>query len=190
MIPEVLAKALERRFCTYAPEVLTHEVPSGSYEFEILPTKHAYLIFALSRGSLDPAGYSESFIMKHRGQFAPDWVVTPWVQSVVGTVEPVWQLATKPQPFRYMLTNNTGATQTANLTLYGVQFETPEEWDEYRAMVEEQKSVEKNTRELVDHMKELKELLRGRPVSPVTPAVPATPAVPPVPKGCTRVVIR
>jgi len=136
--PFHLQKALERGLCLYSHLTIQATLPPGVYEFEIKPPNGVYCCrnFALTFGDLDPAGYSSDFIVTHySGQVVMH--EDPWISSVVDYVYPLADTITAKDPHVVIVENKTAVTQTFDITLHWMEFVSVDDWNKYRALVEE-----------------------------------------------------
>jgi len=136
--PEPLQKAQERGLCKYAHLTIQATIPPGRFRFEITPPEKVFCCrnFCLVFGDLSPAGISPDFIIIHySGQVKRH--EDPWIYSIVSQPYPLTDTITHVEPHILIVVNNTGATQTFDVTLHWMEFDKRDDWDKYRAMVEE-----------------------------------------------------
>jgi len=151
VIPPVpLQRAQERRLCKYAHLTIQATIPPGKFIFEIRPPDGVYCCrnFCLTFGDLDPAGITPDFIIFHySGQVVGH--EDPWIYSIVAHPYPLTDTITRREPHVIVVINNTGVTQTFDVTLHWMEFATEEDWNKYRAMVEESSTLVRLTKIIV-----------------------------------------
>jgi len=141
-VPDPLQRALERGICTYSHLTVSASIPvvgPPGVRMEVRPPRgvYAWRLFAFVFGSLEPAGVSEDFVVTHIG---PRTIKheDPWVHSIVDPkVYPLTETITRAEPHVLWITNQTPETQTFDITLHYMEFKRGEDYDLYRAMVEE-----------------------------------------------------
>jgi len=139
IIPPIpLQRAQERGLCFYGHQTISMTVPPITVYSSLAPpaTVYCWRLFTLVFGELTPAGISEDFVVKHKG---PSTILheDPWIHSVVDWPYPLTETLTYRQPHELWIVNNTGTSQTFDITLHFMEFPTREDWDRYRELVEE-----------------------------------------------------
>jgi len=166
VIPPVpLQRARERGLCFYGHLTMKMTVPAGAIVTStIKPPAGVYCwrTFAFVYGELDPAGVSDKFIITHM-QAGMVKHQDPWLHSVVDEVYPHSLTLTERDPETLMIENNTGVDQTFDVTLHYMEFPTIDDWNKYRAMMEEVSTMVNVLRNIKDILskclKALKDLL-------------------------------
>jgi hypothetical protein len=168
-----IAKAIERGYGIVKQETRSIEIADGETQyFYITPPKQIekWIVAELVYGALEPAGTSADFVVKHRGVKVAEHE-HGWVHSVVDYPEGLYDILNAGEKHEFWVTNRTGQEQRADMAFKIVEFRSEKAWDEYRAMVEEIRSILETEREqkrlmeiMIERIGEQKEVEKPRTV--------------------------
>jgi len=143
--PVPLQKAMERGYCRYIHDTTTYQVPPTPPEGirqMISPKRDEYCrrAFAMELGDLRPAGPTNDFYVTHWSEqmIRHD---DPWVHSLIDEAYPLYITIKHPNPHMFIIHNNTGETQTCDITFHYMVFMSEDDWDKYRSLAEERHSI-------------------------------------------------
>jgi len=82
----------------------------------------------------------------------------PWVHSLIDEAYPLYINITHRRPHVFIIHNNTGETQTCDITFHYMVFMSEDDWDKYRSLVEERHSILEAVRSIRDKMSWVKKI--------------------------------
>jgi len=162
LTPISIQKALERRLCAYTHQTISGTVPpieatrGRPVSGYITPPEWAYKwrIFSLIFGELSPAGVSDKFTIVHWGPMVTRHE-DPWIHSIVDREYPLLDVLGPGEKHGIEIYNRTGEAQTFDVTVHLVEFRSEKTWNEYRALVEEMKSLLTVSREELEALRKI-----------------------------------
>jgi len=166
LTPVAIQTAIERGLCVYTHQTISGTIPpieaTGGepiYGYISPPNwAYAWRVFALIWGALDPAGISDRFVVEH-------WSPTvakhedPWIHSLCDVEYPLHDILFRGQRHEFLIYNRTGVSQTFDITFHMVEFRSEDSWNQYRALVEEMKSLLTVAREELEIMRRMGRLV-------------------------------
>ena len=160
--PLPLQMAMERDYCKYIHDTTTYQIPptppSGIRQ-AIRPKENEYCrrAFAMVLGEMSPGTPTNDFYITH---WSGDMIKhdDPWVHSLIDEAYPLYINITHRRPHVFIIHNNTGETQTTDLTFHYMVFMSKEDWDKYRSLVEERHSILEVLRDIKSAMGGIKRL--------------------------------
>ena len=172
-VPNELRRAQERDFCKYRPAhwwVSVDPMPPGTYaRIFIYPFYPRYLLknFAVSYGPLEPAGTSPDFVIYHyaRGLLLHYHY---YLHGVIQHTYPLTNVITATEPHELWIGNWTGVMQQFDMIFHRMEFLTEEDWDRYRAMIEEPHSMLEELRKIRREIEQLREEIIPPVIAPPT----------------------
>jgi len=158
-MPPVLARAVERDLCRYSHVPIEMTVPAGAKirtTFGPPDDVAVWRTFRLVFGERVPAGLSDKFIIthEHKGMVVHE---DPWIHSVVSQSYPHNLVLRHTEPEILIIENKEAVDQTFDINIHYCEFETENDWNKYRAMVEESYVLLENVRGILEEVRLIRE---------------------------------